>query len=126
MQFILLVYIDAARLDALPADAFDAHMRACFDKFDALATQGRLVASSQLELPSTARALRHRDGATRISDGPFAETKEYLAGFNIIEAEDLDDAVRIAESLPWTRYGAIEVRPVRDLDAVRRRVGATG
>lgn len=124
MQFILLVYIDGARLDALPADEFDGHMRACFDKFDALDAQGRLIASNQLELPSTARAVRHRDGVSRISDGPFAETKEYLAGFNIIEAADLDEAVRIAESLPWARYGAIEVRPVRDLDAVRQRVGA--
>jgi hypothetical protein len=60
----------------------------------------------------------------RVTDGPFAETREFLAGFNLIEAADLDDAVRIAESIPWTRFGAIEVRPVRDMGAVRRRVGA--
>ena len=124
MQFILLIYIDGARLDALPQAEFDGHMRDCFAKFDALQAQGRLIASKQLEPPSTARAVRRFDDGPRISDGPFAETKEFLAGFNLIEAEDLDEAVRIAESLPWTRYGTVEVRPVRDLDAVRRRVGA--
>ncbi|AXK71304.1 YciI family protein [Lysobacter sp. TY2-98] len=124
MQFLLLVYIDDERLAALPQDEFDRHMHHCFVNADELRTEGRLLQSQQLELPSTARAVRHRDGATRISDGPFAETKEYLAGFNLIEAADLDEAVRIAESMPWTRYGAIEVRPVRDIDAVRRRVGA--
>jgi hypothetical protein len=82
------------------------------------------VSSQQLAAQSPARAVRNRDGASLISDGPFAETKEYLAGFNIIEAHDIDEAVRIAESMPWTRFGAIEVRPVRDIDGVRRRVGA--
>ncbi len=57
-------------------------------------------------------------------DGPFAETKEYLGGFNLIEAADMDEAVRIASEFPWTRTGSVEIRPVRDFDAVRRRVGA--
>ena len=124
MQFLLLIYIDGARLAELPEAEFDGHMRDCFAKMDALQAKGCLGGSQQLEAPSTARSIRHRDGATRISDGPFAETKEFLAGFNLIEAADIDEAVRIAESMPWTRYGAIEVRPVRDIDAVRRRVGA--
>lgn len=124
MQFMLLIYIDEARLAAVPDAEFDGHMRDCFAKMDGLQAQGRLVSSQQLEAPSTARAVRQRDGASRISDGPFAETKEYLAGFNIIDADDIDEAVRIAESMPWTRFGAIEVRPVRDIDGVRRRVGA--
>jgi len=59
-----------------------------------------------------------------VLDGPFAETKEVLAGFNLIEADDLDAAVQIAQEFPWTRTGCIEVRPVRDFEAVRRRVGA--
>ncbi|GGZ53082.1 hypothetical protein GCM10008101_02780 [Lysobacter xinjiangensis] len=124
MQFMLLVYIDEARLAELPDGEFDAHMRHCFDNADALRAQGCLLDSQQLEPPSTARAVRHRDGAMRVTDGPFAETREFLAGFNLIEAADLDEAVRIAESMPWTRFGAIEVRPVRDMGAVRRRVGA--
>jgi hypothetical protein len=59
-----------------------------------------------------------------VVDGPFAETKEYLGGFNLIEAADMDEAVRIASSFPWAQTGAIEIRPVRDMDQVRRRVGA--
>ena len=124
MQFLLLVYIDEARMAEWPEAEFDLRMRECFAKFDALEADGRLLASQQLEPPSTARAVRHRGDGLRISDGPFAETKEFLAGFNLIEADDIDAATRIAESLPWTRVGTIEVRPVRDMDAVRRRVGA--
>ncbi|WP_133500817.1 YciI family protein [Cognatilysobacter terrigena] len=124
MQFLLLVYIDDERLSELSDDEFDRHMHHCFVNADELRTEGRLLQSQQLEPPASARTARHRDGAARISDGPFAETKEFLAGFNLIEAADIDEAVRIAESMPWTRYGAIEVRPVRDIDAVRRRVGA--
>lgn len=124
MQFLLLIYIDDARLSALPEAEFDHHMRDCFAKMDALGAQGRLGGSQQLEPPSTARSIRHRDGMSRVSDGPFAETKEFLAGFNIIEAEDIDAAMRIAESMPWTRFGTIEVRPARDMDGVRRRLGA--
>jgi hypothetical protein len=124
MQFLLLIYIDEARLAAVPGAEFDGHMRDCFAKMDVLLAQGRLLASQQLEPPATARSVRQRDGVPRISDGPFAETKEFLAGFNIIDAADIDAAVAIAASMPWTRFGTIEVRPVRDMDGVRRRVGA--
>lgn len=125
MQFVLLIYIDDALLGALPPAEYDAHMRACLAKFDALEAEGGLVLSQQLEAPSAARSVRERDGLQRVSDGPFAETREYLAGFNLIEAADIDEALRIAKALPWSRFGSVEVRPVRDLDAVRRRVGAT-
>jgi len=57
-------------------------------------------------------------------DGPFAETKEVLAGFNLVEADSMEHAVRLAQEFPWTQYGCIEVRPVRDVGAVRERVGA--
>jgi len=99
-----------------------------------LAAMGRyneeLVAAGIMQagegLHPSSRGVRVRfSGADRsVIDGPFAETKELLAGFNLIEADSLDDAVRIAHEFPWIRYGSIEVRPVRDFDAVRRRVGA--
>ena len=57
-------------------------------------------------------------------DGPFAETKEYLGGFNLIEAVDMDEAVRIAAEFPWAGTGSVEIRPVRDFAQVRQRVGA--
>ena len=68
--------------------------------------------------------MRVRGGAVRVSDGPFAETKEVLGGFNLIEATDMDEALRIAATFPWAATGCIEVRPVRDMHAVRRQVGA--
>ena len=99
-------------------------MRGCFDKADALHAQGCLHGSQQLEDPASARTLRVRDGVSRVTDGPFAETREFLAGFNLIEAESMDAAMAIAREFPWARFGSIEVRPVRDMQAVRSRVGA--
>jgi hypothetical protein len=57
-----------------------------------------------------------------VTDGPFTEAKEVLGGFNLIEAADIDEAVEIAKEFPWTRTGCVEVRPVRDIETVRRRV----
>ena len=68
--------------------------------------------------------MRIRAGKTTVVDGPFAETKEVLAGFNLIEAESLEQAVEMAKDIPWAQTGCIEVRPVRDADKVRQRVGA--
>ena len=124
MQFLLLVYSDPALLDALPQGEFDTMMRGCIRHADELKADGCLLASQQLEAPATAKSVRVRQGRATVLDGPFAETKEVLAGFNLIEAESLDEAVRIAHEFPWTRTGCIEVRPVRDFDAVRQRVGA--
>jgi hypothetical protein len=67
--------------------------------------------------------MRIRQGNTTIVDGPFAETKEYLGGFNLIEARDMDEAIEIAKSFPWASIGSIEVRPVGSLEAERERVG---
>jgi len=124
MQFLLLVYNDDTLLDALPDGEFDTRMRGCFEHADALQQQGCLLQSQQLESARKARSVRIRDGRASVVDGPFAETKEVLAGFNLIEAGSLDEAVRIAAEFPWARTGCIEVRPVRDMEAVRRQVGA--
>ena len=124
MQFLLLIYIDQTLLDSLPEGCFDAHMRDCFVKADALRDAGSLLGSQQLEDAVDARTLRTRKGQPRITDGPFAETKEVLGGFNLIEADDAEAALRIAQGFPWSQFGSIEIRPVRDMDAVRRRVGA--
>jgi len=124
MQFLLLIYIDQDLLDALPDGHFDAHMRDCIEHADHLRANGCLLDSQQLEAVSTAKTLRTRAGRASITDGPFAETREVLGGFNLIEAADMDEALRIAAQFPWSRYGSIEVRPVRDFGAVRQRVGA--
>jgi len=124
MQFLTLIYTDPERMAELPAEEFDRLMRGCFEKADALRDAGSLLGSQQLESHEAARTLRVRDGVARITDGPFAETREFLAGFNLIEADSAEEAMRIAEGFPWARFGSIEVRPVRDMQAVRERVGA--
>ena len=124
MRYLLLVYIDQALLDALPPSAFDAEMKQCLAHADEMQAGGSLIGFEQLEAPASARTVRVRGGRTSVLDGPFTETKEMLAGFNLIEADSIEEAVRMAQTFPWTRYGAIEVRPVRNVAAVRARVGA--
>jgi hypothetical protein len=124
MKFILMIYNEQPLLDALPAGEFDARMRHCLSHADELRSKGKLLDSQMLEEPSAAKSVRIRNGRQTTLDGPFAETKEVIAGFNIIEAESMDEAVRIASEFPWARTGCIEVRPIRDIAAVRERVGA--
>jgi hypothetical protein len=122
MKFLLLVYTDSTLLGALPAGQFDAKMRDCLAHADDLRQDGRLLESQMLESATTAKSVRVRNGRRTIVDGPFTETKEMLAGFNLIEAESMDEAVRIAAEFPWVETGCVEVRAVQDIGAVRRRV----
>lgn len=124
MKFLLLIYIDHSLLHALPEGEFDGMMRRCLGHADELRVDGKLLDARMLEDPPTAKSLRVRGGRMQVTDGPFSEVKEVLGGFNLIEARDLDEAVRIAEQFPWGRVGCVEVRPVRDLDEERQRVGA--
>ena len=123
MKFLLLVYNEEAALEALPEGRFDSMMRECLVHADELAGQGTLLGYQQLEAANSAKSVRIRGGRTSVVDGPFAETKEILGGFNLIEAADIDEAVRIASEFPWATTGCIEVRPIRDIATVRRRVG---
>jgi hypothetical protein len=124
MKFLLLIYNDDSLLDALPTGEADAMMRNCLNHADELKGQGSLIESQQLEPAATAKSVRVRHGRVSVVDGPFAETKEMLGGFNLIEASDLDEAIRIASEFPWARTGCVEIRAVRDIAAVRRRVGS--
>jgi hypothetical protein len=98
-------------------------MRDCLAHADELVGQGTLLGYQQLEAANSAKSVRIRGGRASVVDGPFAETKEILGGFNLIEAADMDEAVRIASEFPWATTGCIEVRPIRDIATVRRRVG---
>lgn len=124
MRFLVMIYCDDSLLEALPEGEFDRMMHGCFVHADELRAEGRLLDSMQLEGPAEGKSLRMRDNTLSVIDGPFAEAKEYLGGFNLVEAADMDEALRIAQMFPWSRTGRIEIRPVRDMDAVRRRVGA--
>ena len=121
MKYMLLIYgAESCWTEQERRECMIESMEIC----ERLAAEGKLIASAPLHSVSTATSLRVRDGKRLVTDGPFAETKEFLAGYSMIEADSLDEAVRMAEAWPWSRYGAVEVRPVRDFDAVRRRVGA--
>ena len=124
MQFLLLVYNEQTRLDDLPTGEADAMMRHCLTRADHLRAEGTLIESQMLEDAREAKTVRIRDGRVSTVDGPFAETKEVLGGFNLIEADSMEEAVRIAQGFPWAATGSIEVRPVRSIDSVRRRVFA--
>jgi hypothetical protein len=123
MKFIVLVYNDPALLEQMPPAEFNATMRTCLGKADEMQRGGTLLQSEMLEDTRTARSIRERNGRKTIVDGPFAETKEVLGGFNIIEARDMDEAMRIADQFPWSKVGSIEVRPIREVNSVRRAVG---
>jgi hypothetical protein len=108
MKYLCLVYLDEKRLDELPDEDCVA-----YDK--AIRASGHCLASEALQSVQTATTVRIRDGKASITDGPFAETKEQLAGFYMIEAADLDEAIRLASAIPPARVGSIEIRPVRPI-----------
>src|SRR6202008_3405310 len=124
MKFMVLIYNDPKLLGAPPQREFDETMKGCIEHAEELQGQGYLIESQQLEPASTAKSIRIRNGKMTTIDGPFSETKEVLGGFNLIEAENMDEAMRIALEFPWAETGCIEVRPVRDMSAVAQRVGA--
>ena len=108
MKYLCLVYGEEAKIAQM-----DDHECLAYD--EGLRASGHCVASEALEPIGTATTVRVRSGRLSISDGPFAETKEQLAGFYLIEARDLDEAIALAAKIPPARVGCIEVRPVRPI-----------
>src|SRR5580698_823653 len=109
MQYMLLIYSDH-KDDAAQEQA---GIMADYGAFtQGIVASGHFKSADRLQIPSTATTVRIRDGKTLITDGPFAETREQLGGYYLIEAKDLDEAVGIAAKVPTARYGSIEVRPV--------------
>lgn len=108
MKYLCLVYLDENRLDELPDEecvAYDRSIRA----------SGQCIASEALQSVQNATTVRVRSGKLAVTDGPFAETKEQLAGFYMIEAVDLNEAIQVAAKIPPARVGSIEVRPIRPI-----------
>jgi hypothetical protein len=110
MQFLLLIYDDEKRWNKLGKPDYGSELDEyrAFSKEFAKAIQG----GNALQPTATAKTVRVRDGKALSTDGPFAETKEQLGGYYLIEAKDLDEALSIAERIPSVRWGAIEVRPI--------------
>jgi hypothetical protein len=108
MKYLCLVYSEEAELAVLS----DAE---CIASSESLAQSGKRIAAEALQPVRTATTVRVRNGSVSVTDGPFAETTEQLAGFYLVDASDLDDAIRVAAKIPAARVGSIEVRPVREL-----------
>ena len=115
MKYMLLVYADEHLLT--PAERDD-----CYEKSSQLArdihSSGHYLDASPLHLTSSATSVRVRDNKRLVTDGPFAETREQLGGYYLINAENLDDAIAIAERIPAARWGTIEVRPVMEISGL--------
>jgi hypothetical protein len=110
MKYLCLVYMEEKTLDAVPDSD-------CMAYGEDLRKSGRYIAAEALQSVDAATTVRVRNGKVSMTDGPFAETKEQLAGFYLIDAKDLNDAVQVASRIPPARVGSIEVRPVRELSA---------
>ena len=108
MKYLCLVYLDEKKL----VEVADSECKAYGDE---LRRNGRIIAAEALQSVDSATTLRVRNGKLSVTDGPFAETKEQLAGFYMIDAKDLNEAMQLAAKIPPARVGSIEVRPVREL-----------
>jgi hypothetical protein len=109
MKYLCLVYLDQENWSACPDTVCAAYGQE-------LADSRHLLAAEPLHPVHTATTVRVRGGQVQLYDGPFAETKELLAGFYLVDAKDLNEAIRIGSGIPTAKFGSIEVRPVRQLD----------
>lgn len=112
MQYMLLIYGDEAKWAGLPPEKMSEEMGAYFAYTEALAKAGKLKSGDELQPVATAKTVSLESGKREVVDGPFADTKEALGGYYLIEAESIEEAVDWAAKCPGARYGRIEVRPV--------------
>ena len=112
MKYLCLVYCDE-QLHSMPGFPEDGE---CLGYLEALKKSGQLIAAEPPQSVQTATTVRVRNGKVSVTDGPFAETKEQLAGFYLIDARDLNEAIQVGSKIPPARVGSIEVRPIRQLN----------
>jgi hypothetical protein len=112
MKYLCLIYEDESRFATTPKPELDKMMSEYGAFGESIKKSGHYVAGHQLRPTDTATTVRSRNGKVSTTDGPFAETKEQLGGFYLIEAKDLNDAVQVASRIPSVRFGSIEVRPI--------------
>jgi hypothetical protein len=115
MKYLCLIYEEEPRLEALPPAEYDALVAEILGYVDGLRARGQLLAGEPLKSVRSATSVRVRDGKASMTDGPFAETKEALGGFILVDVPDLDAALAIAANWPSARFGGVEVRPVAEL-----------
>src|SRR5262245_9095189 len=114
MKFLCFAYEDERILNALSPSDWDALRVETIAYVETLRTSGHLIATHALQSIRTAATVRVRNGKSLVTDGPFAEAKEMVGGYFLIDATDLDEAVRLASRWPSARLGAIEVRPIEE------------
>ena len=118
MKYLCLIYIEEKKLDALPKSEYEALLSDAIAYTDELRQSGHLIATEALQRVETATSVRHRNGKISMTDGPFAETKEQLGGYHVIECADVDEAISIAQRIPTIAFGGtVEVRAVEDAKA---------
>jgi hypothetical protein len=123
MKFMFAIYHEESVLDAIPEAEMQALVDSAIEYSEELRRSGHYIASDALQRTQTARTVRVRSGKVSTTAGPFAETKEQLGGFFLIEAKDMDEACAVAARFPPARVGVIEVRPVQELKHSRDRRG---
>jgi len=123
MKFMFTIYHDEKALDAMPENEMQALVDGAIEYAEEIRRSGHYIASNALQRTGTARTIRVRGGKVSTTAGPFAETKEQLGGFFVVEAKDMDEACAIAARFPPARVGVIEVRPVGELTHSRDRRG---
>jgi hypothetical protein len=114
MKFLGMAYEEERTLDELSERDWLELRKETLDYVEALRQSGRLIDTQALQSTTTASTVRVRDGKLTVTDGPFAETKEVLGGFFIVEARDISEAIEIAAKWPSARFGSVEVRPLEE------------
>jgi hypothetical protein len=117
MQYMLLIYSDEEAWASMPEEERSGITREYFALTSELQAKGDYVAGAPLQPTSAATTVRVRDGEQLVTDGPFAETKEQLGGYYLVETESVDEALEWAAKIPAARHGTIEVRPVMEVPA---------
>lgn len=123
MKYLCLAYEEERKLNDLTEEEWHDLRRETLNYVETLRSNGHLIDARPLQSASTASTVRIRNGRLSVTDGPFAETKEQLGGFFLIEAGDFHEAVRIAAKWPSARIGTIEVRPIEEELGMERRYG---
>ncbi len=118
MQYMLLIYVDPATYEGVTEAENEAEMAEYFALGPSLRERGIQLSGEALQPVTTATTVRVRDGKTLATDGPFAETKEHLGGFYLVDCANLDEAIDVAKRIPDVRRGSIEIRPVVDFSNV--------
>jgi hypothetical protein len=126
MKYLCLIYESEKLYETMPKEEQDAVFGEYFAFTDGIRASGQYVAGEALHPVHTATTVRIRNGRMSTTDGPFAETKEQLGGFYLVEARDLNEAIQVAAKIPGARYGSVEVRPVIDFAQMeQQQPGAT-